>query len=313
MARVRKLRRPCTPGTRLRTNTYTEVVSTLNLLTDLARKLRRPFAESTQFRTHADIVAANNEQLLSVFGCPGETSCGMELLRDPVGVLSDKRRWPSHICGYFMLESTKRWIRSAVPPEATDTFPFEEFGSAPIPIGKRCHVVEWRRDQRPGHLPYYSKRDRDATYANLLNVMPFEGDEEAFWALRVNTGGAVLDLFGLVERHVWEGLFRFEAGELAYVLRGRGTSSADRLVAQANRWWASFRSVTFGGRPLNSGTWASANDFETNLRAAAQTLRIEGRRVTQENVTDILHCNVRSLSRWLRSYGIEWEDFLKTL
>ena len=71
--------------------TYTELVSTL----------------TQPRRTHADIVAEQNETWLTVFRCPEETPCCMDLLRDPVGVLSDRRRWPSYFCGDFMLESTK--------------------------------------------------------------------------------------------------------------------------------------------------------------------------------------------------------------
>jgi hypothetical protein len=144
-----------------------------------------------------------------------------------------------------------------------------------------------------------------------MNLMPFEEYMLAVWALRATRGSAMLDLFGLVERRVEVGSVRYvSTGEVAYVLRGQDTSLID-LIAQAKRWWTGSSGSTIGGRPVGSGTWASAADFEEALRVAARRLNTERRKVTQENVAEVLHCNARSVNRWLKRYGIKWNDIRK--
>ena len=76
----------------------------------------------------------------------------------------------------------------------------------PLPIGKRvvASLEGWGRG-----------------YEALLNLMPFEDNEEALWVLRLESSGATLDLFGLAV-YVDDPPLCLEAGELAYVMRGRG-------------------------------------------------------------------------------------------
>jgi hypothetical protein len=54
----------------------------------------------------------------------------------------------------------------------------------PLPVGRR--VVEKE--------PFLRRVDG---WAELMKIVPVEEDEEALWALRVERGSAVLDLFGL--------------------------------------------------------------------------------------------------------------------
>jgi hypothetical protein len=241
------------------------------------------------------------------FECTGGPSSCSDLLSDPLSVLSDRQRWPSHLCKDFYLESTKRWIHSAVAPEAADTFPFKWFEGFPIPIGRSC--FERRRTYDRKYPKHYLPLQQ---YVAVLHLVPFEGYVDAAWALRVTRAGAMLDLFALTVRQVDENGVRYVGDELAYVLRGRDTSLIE-LVTQADRWWTGIRGETIQGRPPGTGRWRSADDFEQALREAVWRLHAGGHKVTQEEIAGVLYCNARQLRRWLRHYDIKWEDISKAL
>jgi hypothetical protein len=121
----------------------------VNVWTNLARRLRRPFAMGTQLHTdaRAEIVSASN--LLTNLECLGEAPPCWDLLRDPVGVLTDKQRWPSHFCDDFFHVSKKIWLHSAVAPEVVDIFPFRLFSQPyPLYIG-RGYWEQVRKDGGP--------------------------------------------------------------------------------------------------------------------------------------------------------------------
>ncbi len=158
---------------------------------------------------------------------------------------------------------------------------------------------------------------RGPDYGALLNLVPFEEDEEALWALRVERDNSSLDLFGLADSdasrqapntHQRENE-TFTAGELRYILRGGNKSLID-VLDSAERWWSSFSAHTVLGRPRNSGTWASAEEFEDALRKAVRNLRSQGRKVTQESVAELLSSNDRVLRGWLNRYHVKWIDVL---
>jgi hypothetical protein len=190
----------------------------------------------------------------------------------------------------------------------------------------------------------------------LSNLLPFRGEEEALWALRIEKENATLDLFGLTvyETKVkiaegyavtWDGADNYggevvgletdkghdvavvrlidgtmkripvdqlelhhrdaiiRQGDLAYVLRGQDLSLFD-VVLRAKRWWASFSGQPIGsGRPRDSGTFSSADDFRRALRLATEKLRTRGDKVTQEGVAELLHCDISTLKRWVRRAG----------
>jgi hypothetical protein len=147
----------------------------------------------------------------------------------------------------------------------------------------------------------------------LLNIMPFCGEEEAVWALRIerrHSGGVhTLDLFGLVERKE-EGPV---AGPLAFSVRGRDRFSD--LLDHAERWWGSWHGRVLPGRPKGSGRWASREDFEGALSQAIAKTRSDGDKVTQEKVAERLYPRdlydaPRQLRADLRAHGISWQRTL---
>jgi hypothetical protein len=150
-------------------------------------------------------------------------------------------------------------------------------------------------------------------WSEALHVLPFEGDEEAMWALRVErTEGTVvhvLDLFGLAEYPTeWHQAYEVPvAGELAFSVRGKGRSLIEILEA-AERWWDQFRGLTLRGRPQGTGTWESPEHFENELRQAVAKTRSEGDKVTQENVATRLYTSKRVLKSWLDRYHINWQE-----
>jgi hypothetical protein len=111
-----------------------------------------------------------------------------DLISDAEGVLRNKERWPIHLCeAEFMAQSTGLWAEAQ--PFVVDSVNIHRWASMyPLPIGRRAlmdglemdEVVEW---------------------LEVLHALPFEGYEQAMWALRVEQGeGTVahtLNLFGL--------------------------------------------------------------------------------------------------------------------
>ncbi len=222
--------------------------------------------------------------------CPEEIPC-TDLLIDPIGVLNDNKRWPKHLCAVrFLLISTVEWASST--GIALSTPKLERWRwTQPLPIGKKSAASALK------------------TYNEVLfNIVPFQEREEALWALRIDDNDCRLDLFGLAIPHGHS----YTIGGLKYVLRGQGTRLFD-LVPRAEKWWDRFRGeAARGGRPLGSGTWRSADDFETNLQIAVRSLRAQGRRVTQEEAAKMLHTNDRQLREWLKRYGVKWKRISET-
>lgn len=249
--------------------------------------------------------------------CTGEGPPCTELLNNPASVLlGDPTRRPTHVChDPFLRESTEQWARRAIIRASTEinAIAVEEwFGWWPLPIGREA-VDRVRSELSLGYLiPGYN---------TLLNAVPFEGDQEALWALRIERDGAVLDLFGLAAYADKEDLYRKHANitkcTVVHVMRGRDTDPLISLVKHAQDWWSTFsRDRRVGGRPRNSGTWASAEEFEESLRAVVRMLHQQGARVTQETVAEYLNRRpgspsggqARQLRKWLKDFGIDWKD-----
>jgi hypothetical protein len=141
--------------------------------------------------------------------------------------------------------------------------------------------------------------NRTAPYLpEVYEAIPFNGGEEALWALRIERGKGTLDLFGLAEY----GLKGLSTGDVAFALRGRETWFVD-LIRQAQRWWTKFRGHSVGaGRPLNSGVWGSRDEFV----CAVQKVIKEDPKATQEKVSVALGCDDRQLRRWISHYDLTW-------
>ena len=146
--------------------------------------------------------------------------------------------------------------------------------------------------------------------AALRGLLPFQGTEEAYWGLRVEEDRSVVDMFGLKGP---KGLASVGRG-LSVVRRFRLFVAWSRRHVSGATWWkparhggatSLWRSVL--GRPGGSGAWVSADDFESDLRAAVGELHAQGQRVTQENVASLLHCDISTLKRWLKRVATSWQ------
>lgn len=119
-----------------------------------------------------------------------------------------------------------------------------------------------------------------------------------------------MDMFGLKGLEGWapsdEEYLWF--GDFAYSLRGRDDTSLMDLVEAGKTWWRDFSVERVQGRPSGSGTWTSTDEFESDLLAAGDKLRGQGDNPTQEKVAGLLHCDIRTLQRWLERSGISWQD-----
>jgi hypothetical protein len=229
-----------------------------------------------------------------------ETPPCTDLISDAEGVLRNKERWPTHLCeAEFMSQSTGLWAEAQ--SFVVDSVNVHRWASMyPLPIGR------WA-------LMECQKMDDILEWSEALHVLPFDGDERAMWALRVeHTEGTlvhVLDLFGLAEypteRH--QALEVPVAGDLAFSVRGKGRSLIE-ILDSAERWWGQFRGLTLRGRPTGTGTWESREHFETELHQAIAETRAEGDKVTQENVALRLHTDSRQLRRQVRYFGLSWKE-----
>jgi hypothetical protein len=227
-----------------------------------------------------------------------------DLISDAEAVLRNKERWPTHLCeAEFMSQSTGLWAEAQ--PFVVDRVNVHHWASMyPLPIGRRA-------------LMECQEMDDVLEWSEVLHVLPFEGDEAAMWALRVEHGeGTVvynLDLFGLAEypTEQHQALGVPVAGDLAFSVRGKGRFLTEELLGAAERWWGQFRGFTLRGRPLGSGTWASREEFEDALRQAVTKVRSEGSKVTQESVAQHLYTNDRQLRAWIEHFQVNWLEIRK--
>lgn len=69
------------------------------------------------------------------------------------------------------------------------------------------------------------------------------------------------------------------------------------------------------GRPPDSGTYPSAEEFLRDVRPILQQLQRDGRHPSQESVARLLpiKTTTRQLQRWVHKYlGLSWTEFLKS-
>src|SRR5215211_7621750 len=235
------------------------------------------------------------------------------LLYHPRLVLSDKQRWPDHLCySDFMQRSVETWVSKVVGGTTPAIKLWAE--CYPLPVGE-----EAARRLYAGQGQSYP----DA----LSGLLPFEGTEQAYWALQVTKeqaipgfygekNKAVLDMFGLkgpaspedqARDYLWLGAF-------AYSLRSLDDTSLVELVRSGARWWNDFSNKVIRGRPLGTGTWISLEEFEEALRRVVRALVAGGHKPTQERVARQLQTDDRTLRRWVDRYygaGTGWDEVLK--
>ena len=114
-----------------------------------------------------------------------------DLISEPEGVLRNKERWPTHLCSFEFLDQSRRLWAEAQPFVGQSVNILRWAYMYPLPIGRQALMANREVDDL-------------SEWSEVLNVLPFEEDETAMWALRVRVGGdlagrGVLDLFGLAE------------------------------------------------------------------------------------------------------------------
>jgi hypothetical protein len=216
------------------------------------------------------------------------------LLYDPRETLSHRNRWPNHLCNSdFMQRSIEVWVSRVVGHIIPAITLWAE--CYPLPIGEAA-----ARRLFTGLGQRYPRE--------LKGLLPFRGVEEAYWGLRVGENRSVLDMFGLkggVPPGDDAGEY-LSLGSFTYSLRGRDDTSLMRLVEDGTTWWRDFSVERVHGRPRGSGMWTSVHEFESELRTAVGELQAHGQKVTQENAASLLHCDLRTLKRWLKRSGTDW-------
>lgn len=122
------------------------------------------------------------------FCAHGSPHC-TDLLDEPATVLGDAECWPNHLCyDSFLRQSTELWTRQTTVFAKIAQHRWSVLH--PLPIGRRS--LDYMRRM---HCSEYL----GSGYEVLLNQLPFEGKEEALWALRIERGVSTLDLFGLAD------------------------------------------------------------------------------------------------------------------
>ena len=171
----------------------------------------------------------------------------------------------------------------------------------PLPIGKRALMIH----PEMGDMTAWSE---------VFDVLPFEEYEQAMWALRIEdiwrpAGMGAHDIFGLVSypTDLHRELRIPVAGDLAYVVRGKGRRMLELLDA-AEKWWVQFRGLTLRGRPKGTGTWKNREHFLSAAKAAVSELRAEGEKITQETVAARLPTSDRMLRKWRADFDVSWQE-----
>src|SRR5215211_420018 len=168
------------------------------------------------------------------------------LLYHPRLVLSDKQRWPDHLCySDFMQRSVETWVSKVVGGTTPAIKLWAE--CYPLPVGE-----EAARRLYAGQGQSYP----DA----LSGLLPFEGTASPEDQAR---------------DYLWLGAF-------AYSLRSLDDTSLVELVRSGARWWNDFSNKVIRGRPLGTGTWISLEEFEEALRRVVRALVAGGHKPTQE-------------------------------
>jgi hypothetical protein len=171
----------------------------------------------------------------------------------------------------------------------------------PLPIGKRALMIH----PEMGDMTAWSE---------VFDVLPFEEYEQAMWALRIEdswrpVGMGALDIFGLVSypTDLHRELRIPVAGDLAYVVRGKGRRMLEILDA-AEKWWRQYRGLAVKGRPPGTGIWRDREHFLTAVKEAVASIHSNGGKVTQESVADRLCTDDRQLRHWINGFDVNWQE-----
>lgn len=79
-------------------------------------------------------------------GCASHLPPCWPLLRNPVAVLTDSRRWPRHLCYHVMLQLNENGARNLVAPSVEAQLEQHRWTeSFPLPVGSEAHRREAAR------------------------------------------------------------------------------------------------------------------------------------------------------------------------
>jgi hypothetical protein len=290
------------------------------------------------YRRYGDGVPADSIFFFVYGGCPicrreGRDDC-FRLVRDPLGTLLDRERWPDHwnhgiarglverwtsrqfLLGTLDGTPAKRLSDIGADPTGPDFRPtggelalFAWQGAWPVPLGRRALA----RLIGEGWFPPDSAPER------LVNLVPFDGDEFGVLILSGTVGQSLVEFFGLGEpmldaAGVIEG---FKPGEAVFRITGFDLAASDleRFTVNARRWWAQFADqqipVPIGRTP--GSTIRDRSYYFTHYRALSQRL---GRPARQREFINHLRAggdtlNRTTLKRNLQGFGLwPWERFV---
>lgn len=217
------------------------------------------------------------------------------LLQDPFGALTDRARWPKHLCDDLMCESTATWIRQRFLFGGVADF---LSASWPMPIGRVSLQGELKR-WRHVHLQT----------ADALSLMPCDGDEYSALILSAKLKLNRITVFGLVTRKQFDDPADvvFLPSEPLFQILGNPTDPAVlRFVRHTRAWWKQFgRAAVLGGRPVGTVD----RDLDIYLTKYRQYVEENERRPSMDQFVEWSGIPRTTMKRQWRSWGIRWLVF----
>ena len=260
--------------------------------------------------------------------CSGDPPCLPLLVDDPLLLVRDKARCPTHLCVALAECTTERW---AAVTSYDERIPASEPASSawarahggwtavwPLPVGARA-ILDWARMWECSEW---------LENTALVLTAPFDGDEQAYFARRIRVGGQLVDCLGLRESagewrdavaNLWALPDELKRSEQALRLMtqpslpGRAgtmvvrpvnseplTREAQRAVDPVRRWWARYIAglpLRMGGRPrLEDAEWSGWRE----VAEQATTFRSEHPRYTWDQIAARLEMPPSTLKKWLQ-------------
>lgn len=217
------------------------------------------------------------------------------LLQDPFRVLTDRSRWPRHLCDDLMSESTSEWVRRRFFLPGVASFLSTAW---PLPVGR----ISLRRELK-------TWRESHLLTADAMSLMPFDGDEYAALVLYTQIGSSRIAVFGLFTREEFADPadFVFHPTGLSFQVQGDPSDPAVlRFVRHARVWWKQFgQSAVRRGRPPGTVD----RNLGVYLKAYRAFVDERGHRPSMDQFVERSGIPLSTVKRQLRSWGIRWSSF----
>ncbi len=169
------------------------------------------------------------------------------LLNHPYQTLTDRSRWPNHLCPMVQRESLTRWIAG----EWGQTSPLIKYlwltNNMPVPVGEGS-MLQWA-ERFAGADAWH--------FFQSLGRLPFDGDEYAGLILTATIRDIRVTMFEVLSE-ISEFRFQIEGIRFTVEREGRRHKEIDLFQTCAREWWAYRSGGTLdhphaGGRPKGSG------------------------------------------------------------